>query len=144
MIHGYIVYTLHIVCRLILLNKLLEDGNMLYRQGHLAEASHRYRYALKRLPPVSGAGEQLEQLASQQQQQQLASQQQQLASQQQQLASQLSTLSLHLLLNLSRCERRSGHYHEAARHAAQAIASHPACQEGYTARAKVSRTLLLS
>ena len=32
----------------------------------------------------------------------------------------------------------------AARHAAQAIASHPACQEGYTARAKVSRTLLLS
>ena len=131
MIHGYIVYTLHIVCRLILLNKLLEDGNMLYRQGHLAEASHRYRYALKRLPPVPGAGEQLqlEQLASQQQQQ---------------LASQLSTLSLHLLLNLSRCERRSGHYHEAARHAAQAIASHPACQEGYTARAKVSRTLLLS
>ena len=131
MIHGYIVYTLHIVCRLILLNKLLEDGNMLYRQGHLAEASHRYRYALKRLPPVPGAGEQLEQLASQQQQQQ-------------QLASQLSTLSLHLLLNLSRCERRSGHYHEAARHAAQAIVSHPACQEGYTARAKVSRTLLLS
>ena len=125
MIHGYIVivYTLHIVCRLILLNKLLEDGNMLYRQGHLAEASHRYRYALKRLPPVPGAGEQLEQ---------------------QLLASQLSTLSLHLLLNLSRCERRSGHYHEAARHAAQAIASHPACQEGYTARAKVSRTLLLS
>ena len=133
MIHGYIVYTLHIVCRLILLNKLLEDGNMLYRQGHLAEASHRYRYALKRLPPVPGAGEQLEQ------QQQLASQQLE-----QQLASQLSTLSLHLLLNLSRCERRSGHYHEAARHAAQAIASHPACQEGYTARAKVSRTLLMS
>ena len=109
---------------------------MLYRQGHLAEASHRYRYALKRLPPVAGAGEQqqLEQLASQQ-----------LASQQlQQLASQLSTLSLHLLLNLSRCERRSGHYHEAARLAAQAIATHPACQEGYTARAKVSRTLLLA
>ena len=128
MIHGYIVYTLHIVCRLILLNKLLEDGNMLYRQGHLAEASHRYRYALKRLPPVPGAGDQ------QQLEQQL----------EQQLASQLSTLSLHLLLNLSRCERRSGHYHEAARHAAQAIASHPACQEGYTARAKVSRTLLLS
>ena len=98
---------------------------MLYRQGHLAEASHRYRYALKRLPPVPGAGDQLQ-------------------LEQQQLASQLSTLSLHLLLNLSRCERRSGHYHEAARHAAQAIASHPACQEGYTARAKVSRTLLLS
>ena len=127
MIHGYIVYTLHNVYRLILLNKLLEDGNMLYRQGHLAEASHRYRYALKRLPPVPGAGDQL-----------------QLEKQQQQLAPQLSTLSLHLLLNLSRCERRSGHYHEAARHAAQAIASHPACQEGYTARAKVSGTLLLS
>ena len=118
------LYIFEIVCRLILLNKLLEDGNMLYRQGHLAEASHRYRYALKRLPPVAGVGEQQPQL--------------------EQLASQLSTLSLHLLLNLSRCERRSGHYHEAARHAAQAIATHPACQEGYTARAKVSRTLLLA
>ena len=118
------LYIFEIVCRLILLNKLLEDGNMLYRQGHLAEASHRYRYALKRLPPVAGAGEQQQQL--------------------QQLASQLSTLSLHLLLNLSRCERRAGHYHEAARLAAQAIATHPACQEGYTARAKVSRTLLLA
>ena len=126
------LYIFEIVCRLILLNKLLEDGNMLYRQGHLAEASHRYRYALKRLPPVAGVGEQQPQL-------------EQLASQQlQQLASQLSTLSLHLLLNLSRCERRSGHYHEAARLAAQAIATHPACQEGYTARAKVSRTLLLA
>ena len=60
------LYIFEIVCRLILLNKLLEDGNMLYRQGHLAEASHRYRYALKRLPPVAGAGEQLaDELSSQ-------------------------------------------------------------------------------
>lgn len=36
--------------RLILLNKLLEDGNVLYRKGRLKEAAHRYQYALKKFP----------------------------------------------------------------------------------------------
>ena len=38
-------------CRLILLNKLLEDGNVLYRKNRLKEAAHRYQYALKKFPP---------------------------------------------------------------------------------------------
>lgn len=38
------------LCRLILLNKLLEDGNVLYRKSRLREAAHRYQYALKKFP----------------------------------------------------------------------------------------------
>merc|ERR1719219_1131731 len=38
--------------QVILLNKLLEDGNTLYRQKRTLEASHRYRYALKRLSGI--------------------------------------------------------------------------------------------
>ena len=33
-----------------MLNKLLEDGNTLYRSGRLEEAIYRYKYALKRVP----------------------------------------------------------------------------------------------
>ena len=36
--------------RLILLNKLLEDGNTLYRKNRFEEAAHRYQYAIKRCP----------------------------------------------------------------------------------------------
>lgn len=39
-------------CRLVLLNKLLEDGNVLYRKGRLREAAHRYSYALSKFPPT--------------------------------------------------------------------------------------------
>ena len=41
---------IYIFCRLILLNKLLEDGNTLFRSGRLEAAAYRYEYALKRLP----------------------------------------------------------------------------------------------
>lgn len=44
-------YLLSTVFRLILLNKLLEDGNVLYRKSRLREAAHRYQYALKKFPP---------------------------------------------------------------------------------------------
>ncbi|XP_047531447.1 protein TANC2 isoform X2 [Vanessa atalanta] len=37
---------------LILLNKLLEDGNMLYRKNRPSEAAHRYHYALKKINPL--------------------------------------------------------------------------------------------
>ncbi|XP_049872678.1 protein TANC2 isoform X4 [Pectinophora gossypiella] len=37
---------------LILLNKLLEDGNMLYRKNRPSEAAHRYNYALKKINPL--------------------------------------------------------------------------------------------
>lgn len=36
--------------RIVLLNKLLEDGNVLYRKNRLQDASHRYQYALKKIP----------------------------------------------------------------------------------------------
>ncbi|XP_045485501.1 protein TANC2 isoform X2 [Pieris rapae] len=37
---------------LILLNKLLEDGNLLYRKNRPSEAAHRYQYALKKINPL--------------------------------------------------------------------------------------------
>lgn len=46
----------YIYFRLILLNKLLEDGNILYRKSRLREAAHRYQYALKKFP-VDDQGE---------------------------------------------------------------------------------------
>ncbi|KAL4707589.1 hypothetical protein ACJJTC_001634 [Scirpophaga incertulas] len=39
---------------LILLNKLLEDGNLLYRKNRPAEAAHRYQYALKKAHTIVG------------------------------------------------------------------------------------------
>ena len=42
--------TIYQCFRLVLLNKLLEDGNTLFRHGRLNEAAYRYEYALKRLP----------------------------------------------------------------------------------------------
>ena len=76
--------------RLILLNKLLEDGNTLYRQAALGEASTRYRYAVRRLPREGGV-----------------------------VPPAFSQLHTHLLLNLSRCERRRGQFSEAATLASQ-------------------------
>ena len=96
--------------RLILLNKLLEDGNILYRKNQLSDASHRYRYALKRIP----------------------------VKEEERLSETFSQIHIHLLLNLSRCERRLGHYHEAAYYASSALAAQPACGEGFIARAKAN------
>jgi hypothetical protein len=45
-----LAHTSSVSFRLILLNKLLEDGNVLYRKSRLKEAAHRYQYALKKLP----------------------------------------------------------------------------------------------
>ena len=36
--------------RMLLLNKLLEDGNVLYRKGQLKDAVYRYQYALRKIP----------------------------------------------------------------------------------------------
>lgn len=43
-----ITFSVHF--RIVLLNKLLEDGNVLYRKNRLQDASHRYQYALKKIP----------------------------------------------------------------------------------------------
>ena len=81
---------------------------MLFRKSQLGDASHRYRYALKRVPQHEDEV----------------------------LCAQFTQLQLHLLLNLSRCERKNGHFHEAAHFAAQALSVHPTCVEGLVARAK--------
>ena len=59
-----------------MLNKLLEDGNVLYRKSRLREAAHRYSYALSKFPPV------------------------------QELDSTFKQLRLNFLLNYSRCKRK--------------------------------------
>ena len=84
---------------------------MLYRKCQLSDAAHRYRYALKRIPDQDN----------------------------EEFADQFCQLQLHLLLNLSRCERRSGHFHEAAHFATQALTVLPSCVEGYIARAKANQ-----
>lgn len=74
---------------IILLNKLLEDGNVLYRKNRLKEASHRYAYALRKFP---------------------ASPEEDYQGQEQgHMMLQLQTftqLRLNFLLNLSRCKRK--------------------------------------
>jgi len=96
---------------LILLNKLLDDGNTLYRQGRLPDAAHRYRYALRRLPRTG--------LDS--------------------WAQTFQTLQTHLLLNLSRCERRMDRHAEAVALASQVLATSPHSVEALVARAKAHR-----
>ena len=41
---------------MILINKILEDGNTLFRKNKLQDASHRYKYALKRIPQLEVIG----------------------------------------------------------------------------------------
>jgi len=96
--------------QLILLNKLLEDGNTLYRQSLYGEAAHRYRYALKRLPREEADW-----------------------------CKTFSQLNLHLLLNLSRSERKLGQFHEAAQVASQAISFQPKSAEAIMARGKANQ-----
>ncbi len=94
-----------------LLNKLLEDGNVLFKKNNLSEASHRYQYALRRLPS-SFAG---------------------------QHRPIFEQLQVHLLLNLSRCKRKSGRFDEALVLADQVLNISPASYEAFYARAKANR-----
>lgn len=110
--------------QLILLNKLLEDGNTLYRKNMLPEAAHRYRYAIHRLPTHTSLEPIGDSMCSQA----------------------FAQLELHLLLNLSRCERRQGRQQEAIQLASQAIISLELLQAGtagmveaLVARAKACR-----
>uniref|UniRef100_A0A6P4DWA1 Protein TANC2 isoform X8 n=1 Tax=Drosophila rhopaloa TaxID=1041015 RepID=A0A6P4DWA1_DRORH len=93
----------------VLLNKLLEDGNVLYRKNRFQEAAHRYQYALRK---ISGLEQLLERNA---------------------IFAQLRT---NLLLNLSRCKRKLNELDASIDLATQAIAQKPHSYEGYYARAK--------
>ena len=96
-----------------MLNKLLEDGNTLYKKGRLEDAAVRYTYTAKRVP--------LSQDSSQQ--------------------AVFLQLRLHLLLNLSRCKRKQQEYGEAARLASEALSLAPSCPEAYHARAKANHAV---
>ncbi|KAM7355053.1 zinc-RING finger and ankyrin repeat domain-containing protein rolling pebbles isoform 2-T2 [Cochliomyia hominivorax] len=93
----------------VLLNKLLEDGNVLYRKNRFQEAAHRYQYAIRK---ISNLETLLERSA---------------------IFAQLRT---NLLLNLSRCKRKLNELDESIDLASQAIAQKPNSYEGYYARAK--------
>ena len=93
---------------LILLNKLLEDGNMLFKKGRIDEASQRYTYAMNRVPNINHESYQ----------------------------SAFELLSMHLLLNQSRCKRKLNNNTEAISLATEVLQSHPTSHQALYARAK--------
>ncbi|XP_014467329.1 PREDICTED: protein TANC2 isoform X2 [Dinoponera quadriceps] len=104
---------------IILLNKLLEDGNVLYRKNRLKEASHRYAYALRKFPTSPEEDCQ--------------------GQEQGHMMLQLQTftqLRLNFLLNLSRCKRKMNEYIEAIELADEALNVRSVSYEAFYARAK--------
>ncbi|XP_049811721.1 protein TANC2 isoform X1 [Schistocerca nitens] len=100
---------------LILLNKLLEDGNVLYRKNRLKEAAHRYHYALKKFP-TEDLGEHM---------------------------ATFEQLRINFLLNLSRCKRKMNENTEAVELANQVLKMKPDSFEAFYARAKARIELRL-
>ncbi|XP_046396091.1 protein TANC2 isoform X2 [Ischnura elegans] len=113
---------------LILLNKLLEDGNVLYKKGRLQEASHRYRYALKKCPSeeetVAGAGIEGGWAMDDEEDSPIK------------LRELFDSVRVHLMLNLSRCTRKLGEYSEAVELAEGVLRLRPDSYEAHYARAK--------
>lgn len=93
---------------LILLNKLLEDGNILYRKSRLREAAHRYQYGLKKFPP-DDQGEHNRAFFQ---------------------------LRINFLLNYSRCRRKLNETKEAIELANEVLEMKPDSYEAFYARAK--------
>ena len=78
----------------LLLNKLMEDGNILYRKNRIKDAAHRYQYALKKFPlqqPGGGGGGDVYGGGGSGDE-----------------AKTFRELKLNLMLNLSRCKRKTG------------------------------------
>ncbi|CAL1529136.1 unnamed protein product [Lymnaea stagnalis] len=96
---------------LLLLNKLMEDGNMLYKKNRIKEASQRYQYALKKFPKESNPEE----------------------------IQTFKELRLNFLLNLSRCKRKMNDLQSAIDLATKALELRPKCFEAYYARARAKR-----
>ena len=108
--------------RLLLLNKLLDDGNTLFRKDQVNEAAHRYQYALRKLPSVlantMGSGK---------------------SSSGSTTKATFEQLNVHLLLNLSRCKRKTGHLEEALDLANKVLHLQPANFEAHYAKAKAHK-----
>ena len=92
---------------LTLLNKLLEDGNTLFKKSKMIDAAQRYQYAVKRVPHVTGHHKTV-----------------------------FDQLRIHLLLNLTRCKRKMFENDDAIRLASQVLELQPKCYQGLHARAK--------
>ena len=94
--------------RIILLNKLLQDGQTLYKKKDMEGAALIYSYASKRVPTASQGSYQ----------------------------KMFVQLKMHLLLNLCECKVRMSDYGAAISLATEVIVQHPACCQAYHARAR--------
>ncbi|KAJ7345724.1 hypothetical protein JRQ81_001674 [Phrynocephalus forsythii] len=96
---------------IILLQKLIEEGNMLYKKGKMKEAAQRYQYALRKFPRES-FGEEMKTF---------------------------NELRVSLYLNLSRCRRKTNDFGMAEEFATKALDLKPTSFEAYYARARAKR-----
>ncbi|XP_028846528.1 protein TANC1 isoform X2 [Denticeps clupeoides] len=97
---------------IILLQKLMEEGNLLYKKGKMKEAAQRYQYALRKFPR-EGYGEELKAFKE---------------------------LRVSLYLNLSRCRRKTNDFGMAEEFATKALELKPKSYEAYYARARAKRS----
>ncbi|XP_054987273.1 protein TANC2 isoform X7 [Sorex araneus] len=97
---------------IILLSKLMEEGDMFYKKGKVKEAAQRYQYALKKFPR-EGFGEDLKTFRE---------------------------LKVSLLLNLSRCRRKMNDFGMAEEFATKALELKPRSYEAHYARARAKRS----
>ncbi|XP_037345045.2 protein TANC1 isoform X2 [Pungitius pungitius] len=97
---------------IILLQKLMEEGNLLYKKGKMKEAAQRYQYALRKFPR-EGFGDDLKAFKD---------------------------LRVSLYLNLSRCRRKTNDFGMAEEFATKALELKPRSYEAYYARARAKRS----
>ncbi|KAG9477227.1 hypothetical protein GDO78_002557 [Eleutherodactylus coqui] len=96
---------------IILLQKLMDEGNILYRKGKMKEAAQRYQYALRKFPR-EGLGEEMKAF---------------------------NELRVSLYLNMSRCRRKMNDFGMAEEFASKALELKPKCYEAFYARARAKR-----
>ncbi|XP_006126899.3 protein TANC1 isoform X6 [Pelodiscus sinensis] len=96
---------------IILLQKLMEEGNIMYKKGKMKEAAQRYQYALRKFPR-EGFGEEIKAF---------------------------NELRVSLYLNLSRCRRKTNDFGMAEEFATKALDLKPKSYEAYYARARAKR-----
>ncbi|XP_054899041.1 protein TANC2 isoform X10 [Poeciliopsis prolifica] len=97
---------------IILLSKLIEEGDSFYKKGKVKEATQRYQYALKKFPR-EGFSEDLKTFKE---------------------------LKVSLFLNLSRCRRKMNDFGMAEEFATKALELKPKSYEAYYARARAKRS----
>uniref|UniRef100_A0A3B3B8F8 Tetratricopeptide repeat, ankyrin repeat and coiled-coil containing 1b n=1 Tax=Oryzias melastigma TaxID=30732 RepID=A0A3B3B8F8_ORYME len=97
---------------IILLQKLMEEGNLLYKKGKMKDAAQRYQYALRKFPR-EGFGDDLKPFKD---------------------------LRVSLYLSLSRCRRKTNDFGMAEEFATKALELKPKSYEAYYARARAKRS----